>query len=421
MQDMNKVLFWIVGFGMFFQTSFVNAGGTSIGKDMKKLVNYNRMLPKHYKVYEKQRQSQYNSWKENNIPKNFQIPVSLQSFRDNNSARYYVIYNPAYKTGVGYVPSNLTQYYEEEAWRAYQELGRDAPSLSIVLAQQFTESAFNPWATGDNNMSNGLPQLYRKTAEFLYKTDKETWKQLFYFDKHGKHHFKDVRSMVRFPFIFLPKVKEYNFENKFEGIRKYNGAGENAIKYAEKVMRRSLFYEELFAENNTIPLDTAGFKQNLFGMINLTLLARDEEPIDDELMAQIFSNAIAEFYSGYVRNTYLQHYLVPVYESQPIIASSEVENKVPVDGKDYYIIVEDGRVIYTYFNDAAILLQVINHPKNKDYYLYYIENKKRVKISSYKKIGKKQIYSNVKPGDKVYIPPGTILLSPETNLAVRIN
>lgn len=418
---MSKAVTLIVGFGLLFQASGVFARSLSIEANMKKLVNYNRMQPKHYEIYQKQRQEQIESWKDNNIPKNFQIPIELESFRPDNSARYYVIYNPAYKTGVGYVPSNLARYYEEEAWFAYQKMGHDAPSLSIVLAQQFTESAFNPWATGDNNMSSGLPQLYRKTAEFLYKADRKTWEQLFYFDKYGKHHFRSIRAMVQFPFVFLPKVKNYDFENKFEGIRKYNGAGENAIKYAEKVMKRSLFYEELFAENNTMPLDTASFKQNLFGMINFTLLARDEGSISDELMEQIFSNAVAEFYSGYVRNTYLQHCLIPVFENEPIIASQEVQNQIPVDGKDYYIIVEDGRVIYSYFNDAKILMEVINHPKNKEYYLYYVENKKKVKISSYNKVGNRQVYSNVKPGDKIYIPPGTILLSPETNLAVRIN
>lgn len=389
--------------------------------DMKKLVNYNRMVPKHYPIYIAQRKAQFKSWEEHKIPANFQIPVELQSFRDNNSVRYYAIYNPAYNIGVGYVPSNLAQMYEEEAWFAYQELGRDAPSLSIVLAQQFTESNFNPWAIGDNNMSSGLPQLYRKTAEFLYKTDRNTWKEFFYFDKRGKHHFRTIRAMVKFPFVFLPKVKKYNYENKFDAIRKYNGAGANAIKYAEIVIRRSLFYEELFASYNAIPLDTAGFKDNLFGLINLTLLAREEEPIENVLMDQLFANALAEFYSGYIPKTYVQHYMIPVSENKPLMVSQKKDYLIPVDGKDYYIIVEDGKVIYEYFKDSQIVFDVLNHPNNKEYYLYYIQNKKRVKVTNLKKAGTRTIFSNVKPGDKIYIPPGTILISPETNLAVRIN
>jgi oxalate decarboxylase/phosphoglucose isomerase-like protein (cupin superfamily) len=65
-------------------------------------------------------------------------------------------------------------------------------------------------------------------------------------------------------------------------------------------------------------------------------------------------------------------------------------------------------------------LKTINHPKNKEYYLYYVENKKRVRITSFKSVGKKQVYSNVKAGDKIFIPPGTIIKTPKANLAVMI-
>ena len=194
--------FRLLFLGLFLLGTF-SAQGQDVAADMKRLVNFKKMVPKNQTIYTRQRKAQYESWKKNQIPSNFQIPLDLQSYRDDNSLKYYVIYNPSYKTGVGYVPSNLVQYYEEEAWFAYQKLGSDAPSLSIVLAQQFTESAFNPQAIGDNNMSLGLPQLYLKTAKYLYKTDKETWKEFFYFDKRGKHHFRSTRAMVKFPFVFL--------------------------------------------------------------------------------------------------------------------------------------------------------------------------------------------------------------------------
>lgn len=406
---------------LFFIITNTSASELQAKTDMKKLVNYNRMLTKHHKEYINQRLAEYKSWKVNNIPVNFRIPVEIESFRPSNSVRYYVIYNPENKTGVGYVPSNLAQLYEEEAWFAYRKYGKDAPSLSIVLAQQFTESAFNPWAMGDNNMSTGLPQLYRNTAKYLYKTDRKTWSKFFYFDKYGKHHFVSVRAMVKFPFEFLPRVKKYSFDKKFEGIRRYNGTGENAVKYAEKVMARSLFYEQLFASYNKIPLDTAGFKNNLFDIINLTLVLRENNPIDNDLMEDIFQNVLAFFSSGYVHNTYIQYYSIPVAENEPLLASQQTDYIIPVDGKDYYLIVEDGKVIYQYFNDSQILLNVLSHPKNKDYFLYYKSKGKIIKIRTLKQAGRHQIYSNVKPGDKVFVPPGTVLISPETNLAVRIN
>jgi ABC-type transport system substrate-binding protein len=227
--------------------------------------------------------------------------------------------------------------------------------------------------------------------------------------------------MVKFPFVFLPKVKQYNSEHKFDGLKRYNGTGKKAKKYAETIIRRSLFYEELFAMYNTIPLDTSNFKNKLFDIINLTLLSRNEEPISNVIMDQLFSNIIFEHSSGYVKETYIHNVIIPVYEKQPLLAAQEVNYIIPADNKDYYIIVEEGHVIYQYFNDAQILFNVLSNKKNRQYYLYYTINKKKVIITSLKNVGNKKIYSNVKPGDKIYIPPGTILFSPETNLAVRIN
>ncbi len=388
--------------------------------DMKKLVNYGRMNKTHKANYAKQRASQYNSWAKNSIPENFQIPAELQSYRGNNSVRYYTIYNPGYNAGVGYVPSNLTQYYEEEAWKAFNEYGKDAPSLSIVLAQQFTESAFNPFAVGDNNMSFGLPQLYRKTAEYLYKTDKQTWQSIFYFDKYGKHHFHDVRAMVKFPFIFLPKVKKYSFQNKFQGIRRYNGSGDNAVLYAEKVIKRSLYYEELFAKYNEIPLDTTAFKENLFGIINLSLITRGEAEIEEKTLDYIFENMLTDFYSGYVNQAFLHHYRVSIYEGSPLMVDKTENHKIPFDGKDYYLIVEDGYTLYSYFKQPNELLKTINHSKNPKYFIYYTEKKKKIRITQLKQVGKRQVFSNIRPGDKLFIPPGTVIHSPTADFAVMI-
>ena len=67
-----------------------------------------------------------------------------------------------------------------------------------------------------------------------------------------------------------------------------------------------------------------------------------------------------------------------------------------------------------------IVVKTLNHKKNKGYYLYYKQNGKIVKITNLKKVGKNQIFSNVIPGDKIYIPPGTIIKSPGKKLSVII-
>ena len=411
-----KSILLILCLSIAFGTSAKN----NAKNDMEKLVNYVRMNKAHKNYYQKQRTRQFISWEKNKIPENFRIPVELQSYRGTISTRYYTIYNPSYSTGVGYVPSNLMQYYEEEAWSAFQKYGKDAPSLSIVLAQQFTESAFNQFAVGDNNMSFGLPQLYRKTAEYLYKTDKETWKNIFYFDKYGKHHFRSVRAMVKFPFIFLPKVKKYSFAEKFQGIRRYNGSGKNAVLYAEKVIKRSLYYEDLFAKYNSIPLDTTGFKENLFGLINLSLIAKGQPEIEGKTLDYIFENMLSEFSSGYVNKTYFNKFCAGVYENNPLLVNKTYTHKIPIDGKDYYLIVEDGCTLYSYFKESNQLLKAINHSKNNKYYIYYKEGKEKVKISTLSKVGKRQVFTNVRPGDRLFIPPGTVIRKPNSDFAVMI-
>jgi hypothetical protein len=393
---------------------------TGIDAEAKLLVNYKHMSAKDKTKFANQRKEQKETWEEDSIPTQFRIPVELLSYRDNASVRSYALFSPKYKTGIGYVPSNLALYYEQEAWRAYKKYGKDAPSLSIVLAQQFTESAFNPLAKGDKGQSTGLPQLYRKTAKLLFKADKDTWKNIFNFDKKGRHFFTSLRMQVRFPFVFLPEVKGYDADHKIEGLRNYNGAGDEAQAYAEKVMRRSLLYEELFAQYNSIPLDTTNFKENLFGMINLTLICRQDEALTGLQMEQLFSNILAEYNKGYIRKTYTDHYRVNVLESDPLSIEKTIEFEVPANGKDYYLVIEDGQVLYNYFADNQQMMNVLANPKNSDFYLYYKKDGKVIKLTNLKKAGKNQIFSNVKPGDKIFIPPGTILKSPGDNLSIVI-
>ena len=225
---------------------------------------------------------------------------------------------------------------------------------------------------------------------------------------------------IRFPFIFLPEVKGYDADHKLEGLRNYNGAGEEAIAYAEKVMRRSLLYEDLFSQFNSIPLDTTGFKENLFGMINLTLLCRQDEALTGKQMDQMFQNILAEYDKGYIRKTYTDHYRVNVMESDPLSIDKPIEYQVPANGKDYYLVIEDGQVLYNYFAGNDQMMLVLNNPKNKEYYLYYKKNGKTIKLTNLKKAGNNQVFSNVKPGDKIYIPPGTFLKSPGENLSIIV-
>lgn len=390
-----------------------------INAETRQLVNYRRMTEKNKATFKKQRQNQISKWDEDSIPANFRVPVELISFR-NASARYYALYNAKYRMGIGYVPSDLVSLYEQEAWRAYKKYGENAPSLSIVLAQQFTESAFNPYVKGDKGKSVGLPQLYRKTARMLYSTDKATWKEFFAFNKKGEQYFHSNRMQIRFPFEFLPNVKGYDAEHKLDGLRNYNGSGDEAFAYAEKVMMRSLMYEEQFAKYRAIPIDTANYRENLFGLINMTLLCHELPELPEATLDQIFRNIISGIDNGQIRKAFIEKYYVNVMESDPLSIENKVEFTVPATGQDFYLLIEDGHVLYSYFADNQQMVDALNDPQNSEFYLYYKQGKKIVKINSLKGVGNRTVYSNVKPGDKIFIPPGTILKSPGTNLSIII-
>lgn len=392
---------------------------TDIKAEMEQLVNYRRMTDKNKVTFKKQRQEQVAKWTEDSIPENFRVPVELISFR-NASARYYALYNVKYKMGVGYVPSDLVSLYEQEAWRAYKKYGVNTPSLSIVLAQQFTESAFNPYVKGDKGKSIGLPQLYRKTAKMLYSTDKNTWKQFFAFNKKGEQYFLSHRMQIRFPFEFLPNIKGYDAEHKLEGLKNYNGSGDEAFAYAEKVMMRSLMYEEQFAKYRAMPMDTANYRENLFGLINMTLLCHELPELPEATLDQIFRNIISGIDNGQIRKAFIEKYYVNVMESDPLSIENKVDFTVPATGQDFYLLIEDGHVLYSYFADNQQMVDALNDPQNSEFYLYYKQGKKIVKINSLKGVGNRTVYSNVKPGDKIFIPPGTILKSPGTNLSIII-
>lgn len=399
--------------------SLVAPAQSSADAEMKRLVNYWRMTEKNKATFKKQQDARTAKWTEDGIPANFHIPTELISFR-NGTTRYYAFYNVKYKMGIGYVPSDLVALYEQEAWRAYKKYGVDAPSLSIVLAQQFTESAFNPYITGDEGRSIGLPQLFRKTARMLYQTDRETWRHYFAFKRNGEHYFLSNRMQVRFPFEFLPTVKGYDAEHKLDGLKNYNGFGEEAFAYAEKVMKRSLMYEELFAKYNALPLDSTNYRENLFGLINLSLLCHNLPELPEATLDQMFRNIVSGLDNGRIRKSFVERYYVNVMESDPLSIDKKVEFTVPATEQDFYLLIEDGHTLYSYFADNQQMLDVINNPQNSRYYLYYKQGRKIVKIDSYKGVGNHTIFSNVKPGDKIFIPPGTVLKSTDNNLMLII-
>ena len=179
-------------------------------------------------------------------------------------------------------------------------------------------------------------------------------------------------------------------------------------------------YEEQFAKYNAIEIDSTNYRENHFALINLNLVCRNLPELPEATMDQMFRNIISGIDNGRIRKSFIERYYVNVMESDPLSIDRKVEFTVPATEQDFYLLIEDGHTLYSYFADNQQMLDVINNPQNSRYYLYYKQGRKIVKISSYKGVGNHTIFSNVKPGDKIFVPPGTVLKSPDNNLMLII-
>ncbi len=388
--------------------------------NLQQVVNYLRMGRKDTLFFFAQQKRIIEQREKLKIPVQFTIPFPAVSYRQPDWRRYYMYYCPVKHLGVGYVPSDLVNYYEEEAWNAYKIYGKDAPSLSVVLAQQFTESAFNPKAIGDKGRSKGLPQLFINTAKWLLKEDRSFWSSMIYIDKKGKHHFKDTRSMVKFPFHFLPKYKQYTSQQRFEGLRRYNGKGDAAEQYAQKVMARAIFYEEWFSRYYNYKIDTNAFINNLFDVVNMHFFLREEQQFTTEALYEMFDNVIKGYNNGnnIFRGWSRQGYIA--YENLPVVQQTSTDFVVPTDGNDYYLIIEHGHTLYSYFASIDDMFKCLNHEANKKFKVYTYVKKKKVFIKSAKELKNTDVYSNVKPGDALLLPPGVKVTSFGNDIAIGI-
>ena len=152
----------------------------------------------------------------------------------------------------------------------------------------------------------------------------------------------------------------------------------------------------------------------------MSLLCHNLPELPEATLDQMFRNIVSGLDNGRIRKSFIERYYVNVMESDPLSVDKKVEFTVPATEQDFYLLIEDGHTLYSYFADNQQMLDVINNPQNSEYYLYYKQGRKIVKISSYKGVGNNTIYSNVKPGDKIFIPPGTVLKSTDNNLMLII-
>ncbi|WP_338236717.1 hypothetical protein [Persicobacter diffluens] len=368
---------------------------------------------------EKSLKKRHESLKENGVPQEFTIPNKMIFYRESGEGHCYALKNRNYPFSVGMVPSDLVQLYEEEAWRAYQQYGKDAPPLSVVLAMHYTESAFNPKSLGDRGNSIGLGQLYKPTARILLQQDKAFWSKYFYFDRKGQHHFRSVRDMVRFTFDFLKLEKEYGADNKFEGIRAYNGIGEHAEKYARKVIMRSLVYERFFAQYHQRQIDLGSFTLKLNQMLVHQVLHYFGQGISPTEFNALFNVCMEQIKGSFLFPSYYPPQPFSNQESAMQVDFQSVHN---LSGESHkaFLMVEDGQCVFSYFKNASVLLEVINKEDNGGFYCYDFWQGKRKILFDQEDLVDDTFYSNVIPGDFLFIPKGTLVYAPREQITLLV-
>jgi len=423
--EMKKILFTnifiLLSFGLSISSpKKINKLRNTAIHELKKLVNYKRMNPVDSADFIQQRIHQLLLQENLDIPKRLQIPVELMSYRKKGDTHYFIKYNTGKNTKIAYIPSDIASTYEIEAWRDFQKNGVNSPLLSIILAQQFTESGFNPYLTGDGGKSCGLPQLHRPTAKWLTKVDPLVWNKIFYWDKNNIHHFLSLEAQIQFPYIFLPQYKRYSNKKIFEGLRRYNGAGKNARRYARTVIKRSLQYLELMQQYNLFVEDTTKLFSNLYLVINMGLINKGEAAINQQEMRSILDQIKTEFSSIKSNISLKQEILNGNAEQGGNKFFVAANYEIPNDGKEYFIVIEQGRTLFSYFQKTSEMLNVLNHSNNHRFFCYFWKRGKQKIIHSQDEMRGKQIFSNTHNGDHIYIPPGTKIFSPEADIVTEI-
>jgi len=418
MKIKNLFLVLLIPYSLF--SSAFNSYETQAILELKKLVNYSELSANDSACFIQQRVLQLIQQEELDIPRRFLIPIELMSFRREGQSSYYIRYNTGKNEAIGYVPSDLVIHYEREAFSDFMVNGQESPLLSIILAQQYTESAFNPLMLGDGGKSLGLPQLYRPTAEWICKIDPELWGKYIGWNSNGTHYFTSLAAQIRFPYDFLPKYKHYSSENKFEGLRRYNGAGKKAENYARLVIKRSIVYLELMQQYKYFQEDTAHLIDKMANVINMGIVLKGETQLSKEQVASIAHEVMGEFSRNwnYIKRSAQMN--LNIIEGKGATFELSQNYKVPSDGNIYYILIEEGRSLFSYFHNTQEMLNTLNHSNNKEYYLYYLNKGKEIRITAKEQMQGNAFFTNAKAGNIIYIPPGTKIYSPKSNLISKV-
>ncbi|MEI6080286.1 MAG: hypothetical protein WCQ53_06605 [bacterium] len=350
----------------------------------------------------------------------FKIAMDMTYYSNNLALKYDGKY-PNNKKGtviIGYVPLQFVEYYESELQKSYEKKGKtdSVPRLDVVLAIHYTESNFIPSAVGGttDNPSYGMPQLTLSSATYLQKTDSKTYGQ-FFTVSGNKVVFGSTRKQIAFTIEFLPDQKDYTRKYETAAITKYNGSGDDAVAYASKVLSRARLYKKMRDGGKDIDrtkfVETYATKE-VKDTINTQLDTKGYEPLNDGEFKEAIEKAILVYeYDG----TPSDNITLPKIDNSEIKKAPEPIHlnfpPIPSDGCEYYVKLEEGRTLFSYFTNMKDMVYTICNEKNSQFSLYYnTKSGKKVLKSLYDiDLKNNKMQTDVKTGDVIYLPVDMVI------------
>jgi hypothetical protein len=349
----------------------------------------------------------------------FKIIPNMTYYSTNLKLKYKGEYpnNKAATVIVGHVPLQFVEHYEAELQKFYEEKDdlNVIPRLDVVLAIHYTESNYIPSVVAgtDDNPAYGMMQLTISTAKDLYRRNRNKYEAYFSIED-DKVVFGSTQDQIALTIRFLTEIKKYSREYETGAIRRYIGSGDEAKSYAALVLNRARLYKKM--RNSGQDIDRKEFiaeysKEEVKTVINNQLETKGFEPLTDGEYKEAIDKALLVYeYDG----TPSDDLTLPAIDNGEIKKLPPKHFKfppVPSDGCEYYLKIEEGRTLYSYFGGMKNMVATICDQKNEKFSVFYNTKSGKKVLKSLYDIDPKNdnMQTSVKAGDVIYLPPDMVI------------
>jgi hypothetical protein len=348
----------------------------------------------------------------------FKMPLSMTYYSYDFDDEYIHMY-PNNKTGlsaVGYVPVQFVESYETELQKFYKNKGDldKVVRLEVLLAIHYTESTFIPTR---QTPAYGLGQLTLGTAVDLLDRKENTYDDFFsVVNKKVVFNAPTVQNQIGLTITLLHDEKGYDRNSSEKSaIRNYRGSGKVAQDYATMILTRTKTYMEMMNKGEEI--DPKQF-------LSEAKKAEIKEPVIKQVEIKGYGSITDEEYELALKDA------MDIWEKENPSLENKEDVKVPANNYEllkpiprgqceYYVEIANGRTLFSYFLNIRSMVSVICDQKNEKFSLFYKSSSgKKIVIKSLDDLDPKNnnIQTNVKAGDIIYLPVGTVIKGDDETL-----